>query len=106
MENSGLGGKKERRNVDKIFAETEATAKNGKMVQVGDVWAMNDFGAFADVVILGLSKDGEALVSRPYLYASSVGTTCPTPLLGCETYSLPVEHIVQHFKLRDTGRTL
>jgi len=44
---------------------------------------------FADAVILGFNVEGVVRISRPYVYASGVGTTGPTPLLGCETYDLP-----------------
>lgn len=53
----------------------------------GDVIRVFD-GPFGDAVILGFSDEGECRLSRPYVYASGVGTTGPTPLLGAETYSM------------------
>jgi hypothetical protein len=73
-------------------------------LHAGDVVRMNDFGAFSDSVILGFNGDKDyptARVSRPYVYASGVGTTGPVPLLGTETYELPVEHIIKHFKIME-----
>ena len=32
-----------------------------------------------------VSHDTEFDLARPYAFGSSLGTTCPTPLLGCET---------------------
>ena len=49
----------------------------------GDVIRLGDW-AFADAVILGFNNDGDALLHRPYLYAGSIGTTGPVPLLGSE----------------------
>jgi hypothetical protein len=51
----------------------------------GDVLRVGE-GAFMDAVILGFNDVGDMKVSRPYAYASNVGTTGPTPLLGAETY--------------------
>jgi hypothetical protein len=49
----------------------------------GDVVRVFD-GAFGDGVVLGFNSEGDALVQRPYAYASGVGTTGPTGLLGSE----------------------
>lgn len=48
--------------------------------------------AFTHAIILGFSEDGRyAKVARPYAYASNVGTTGPSVLLGCETYEARVD---------------
>lgn len=60
---------------------------------------------FSDHVILGFSEDGYAKVSRPYVYASGIGTTCPTPLLGCETYELSVNALTTCYDKIGRGRT-
>lgn len=60
---------------------------------------------FSDHVILGFSEDGQARVSRPYLYASGVGTTGPIPLLGCETYELSVNALTACYDKIGRGRT-
>ena len=65
------------------------TESNG--FKAGDVVRVFD-GPFGDAVILGFDEKGEAKVSRPYAYASCVGTTGPSVLLGAETYSLPTWH--------------
>lgn len=53
--------------------------------KAGDVVRMNDWiNGFADAVILGFDKDGNSKLARPYLYASSVGTTGPSALTGHE----------------------
>lgn len=80
------------------FAKVTETPR---VLHAGDVVRMNDFGAFADSVILGFDGEGLAKVSRPYVYASSVGTTGPVPLIGTETYELPVENIFKHFKIME-----
>jgi hypothetical protein len=46
-------------------------------------------GAFSDMVILGFDEQGDALLARPYAYASGVGTQSPTPQTGVER----VEHL-------------
>lgn len=60
---------------------------HGFTLNAGDVIRVFD-GPFGDATILGFNEAGDALVSRPYAYASCVGTTGPTPLLGTETYTL------------------
>lgn len=71
------------------------TSRDGKW-RAGDVIRRNTLSvahalgvpvqhlAFSDAVILGFNNEGVVRISRPYVYASSVGTTGPTPLLGCE----------------------
>lgn len=53
-------------------------------LNAGDVIRVFD-GPFGDAIILGFDERGHAKCSRPYAYASSVGTTGPTVLLGAET---------------------
>ena len=54
----------------------------------GDVVRVFD-GAFSDAVVLGFDDEDNALVERPYAYASSVGTTGPNVLLGHERIVYP-----------------
>lgn len=49
----------------------------------GDVVRLFD-GPFSDAVVLGFDEEDNALVQRPYAYASCVGTTGPGVLLGSE----------------------
>lgn len=79
----------------KLFPDAQQT------LHAGDVVRMNSWGAFPDCVILGFNDQGDAKVSRPYAYTSSVGTTSPTVLLGTETYSLPAAHILTHYSIID-----
>lgn len=51
--------------------------------QAGDVVRLGDY-PFADAVILGFNDEGYARLARPYVYASSAGTTCATALTGVE----------------------
>jgi hypothetical protein len=51
--------------------------------RAGDVLCLFD-GPFGDGVILGFNDADDALIERPYAYASCVGTTGPTVLLGSE----------------------
>lgn len=76
----------------------EAKSKEGKVVllKAGDVYAMNEFGAFSHAVILGFDESGDnCKVSRPYCFASSTGTTGPTPLMGAETFEIPTTHLLE-----------
>ena len=54
----------------------------------GDVVRVFD-GAFGDCTVLGFDDEDNALVHRPYAYASGVGTTGPTVLLGSERIVYP-----------------
>ena len=64
----------------------------------GDVWRMRSVHGFADCVILGFNTRDEAMVVRPYCYASLTGTSCPSPLVGTETIkAVPVAQIVQYW---------
>ena len=56
--------------------------------RAGDVVRVLD-GPFGDAVVLGFDDNDNALVERPYAYASSVGTTGPTVLLGHERIVYP-----------------
>lgn len=49
----------------------------------GDVIRFGEW-PFADAVVLGFDDEDNALTERPYAYASSVGTTGPSVLLGSE----------------------
>jgi hypothetical protein len=59
-----------------------------KRWRAGDVVRVFD-GAFSDAVVLGFDAKGDALVQRAYAYASCVGTTGPTVLLGSERIVYP-----------------
>jgi len=54
----------------------------------GDVVRLYD-GAFSDGIVLGFDDNDNALVQRPYAYASCVGTTGPGVLLGSEKIVYP-----------------
>jgi hypothetical protein len=47
---------------------------------------------FGTAIILGFSKEGDAQLARPYAFASSMGTTCPTPLVWAEVYTITRNH--------------
>lgn len=79
------------------------TAPNTTLV-AGDVINVGR-GAFMDAVILGFNERGDAKVSRPYAYASNVGTTGPTPLLGAETYVLDAARLILNPKVGDKRKT-
>jgi len=70
-----------------------------------------DCSPFSDTVVLGdePSRHGEGgpgwvKLARPYLYASSTETTCPTPLMGAEIYSAHATRLVEDFRLVLTSR--
>lgn len=73
------------------FHHTKCSAP-GLDLDAGDVIRVFD-GPFNNAVILGFNEAGDARVSRPYAYASGVGTCGPTPLLGAETYVLNVNNL-------------
>lgn len=64
-------------------ATADYTFKSGDVIRV-----LPEGSGFGDAVVLGFAEDGECKVSRPYAYASCVGTTGPSVLLGAETYTL------------------
>lgn len=82
-----------------IFPRTEANFTNSTgsytFVAGQPVYTYGDGReAFAHAIILGFSENGTyAKVARPYVYASGVGTTCPTPLLGAEVYECRVDQL-------------
>lgn len=70
--------------------------------QAGDVVRVFD-GPFGDAVVLGFDDNDKALVERPYAYASCVGTTGPTVLLGHERIVYPtLDTFVKVGKARTT----
>lgn len=69
-------------------------------LEAGDVIRVLDPAcAFCDAVILGFDPKGNAKVSRPYVYASGVGTTGPNPLLGAETFSVTQTNLKHYIGL-------
>lgn len=74
------------------FAKTQS-AIPGLTINAGDVIRLFD-GPFGDAVILGFNDINEALVSRPYAYASCTGTTGPTVLTGAETLTLTPNNLI------------
>ena len=74
-------------------------SKNGRW-HAGDVVRCFD-GAFGDAVILGFDPGDSALVERPYAYASSVGTTGPSVLLGSERIVYQPDFIDRFTKVGD-----
>lgn len=67
-------------------------AASGALLGAGDVIRIFD-GPFGDAVILGFNEAGEAKLARPYAFASSVGTTSPTGLLGAESIVYTVSNL-------------
>jgi hypothetical protein len=58
------------------------------LYRAGDVLRLFD-GPFGDGVVLGFNDEDHALIERPYAYASCVGTTGPSVLLGHERIIYP-----------------
>lgn len=71
--------------------------KAGDLIRLGN-WP------FADAVILGFDDDGYAELHRPYIYASSVGTTGPSPLLGHERMIFSTKSLKCYEHLENDGR--
>lgn len=72
--------------------------------EAGDVVRLGDW-SFADAVILGFNNEGRALLARPYLYASGVGSTGPTAMTGVELVD-DMDLTRGHYKKLDSGRTV
>jgi hypothetical protein len=81
------------------FAHTTAvlTHKDGTEVELKAGHLIRPFGAesdgFSTMIILGFSDEGNAKVARPYAYASCVGTTGPTVLVGSETLTVSLKRL-------------
>ncbi len=60
------------------------TSPQAHVWEAGDVVRINGESPFMDAVVLGFNDKGYAKLARPYVYASSVGTTGPTALAGVE----------------------
>lgn len=71
----------------------ETAIRNGvHHYHAGEVWDNPNLRPWGQHVILGFSADGkEVKLARPYAYASCVGSTGPTVLLGSEVYTLPLD---------------
>jgi hypothetical protein len=81
--------------------ETYTEPESGTVLHAGDVVRMKSWGGFADATILGFDGNGNARVARPYLYASGVGTTCPTSLVGVEMWNIPCAHVIDHYTVME-----
>jgi len=67
---------------------------------------LGDGAAFNTAVVLGFDEEGNMLVARPYAYASSTGTTYPTPLIWAEVYSLHADHAARLRPMEKHQRTV
>jgi hypothetical protein len=79
------------------FANTSYTHQ-GETLEAGTLVAMVPQDGYDTAVVLGFSgadKHGDVWVKlgRPYAYASGTGTSCPTVLVGCETYEVLANHL-------------
>ena len=94
------------------YAETEheftdPLTKEKHTLQAGDTLrVLGDDAAFNTAVVRGFDKEGNMLVARPYAYASSTGTMCPTPLVWAEVYSLYADHAARLRPLEKHQRTV
>ncbi len=59
----------------------------------------------AQAIKVGILKGREVVLARPYLYATSVGTTCPTAMTGVETIKVDVASLLKGDSLFRTVRT-
>ena len=82
---------------------TTANKINGKasaeyIRKAGQVVRMPYSGAYQDCTILGFRQDDDGCywvrLARPYCFASSVGTTAPTALVGFELFETTLERLV------------
>lgn len=76
----------------------DVTFKSGDVIRV-----LPEGSPYGNAVILGFAPDGECKLSRPYAYASGVGTTGPTVLLGAETYTMTANNM-RHLATCDVKR--
>lgn len=80
------------------------TVKGGYSYQAGDTLRHKTMAAeWSTHLILGFSET-EVKLARPYAYVSGSGTTGPTVLQGCETYSVPLSHLDHFEHLSRDGR--
>lgn len=74
-------------------------------VSAGDVFQMFEHGKYSNATVLGIAPANEwgtvyVKMARPYCFASGVGTTGPTPLVGVEVYTVDIASLE---KLRRIG---
>ena len=88
-----------------VYSIEAVTASDGQIVAAGDVWQPKrvTFG-YRAFTVLGIAEAKtececwyEVQVARPYVYASSTGTTAPVPLMGCEVYAITAESLVKNY---------
>lgn len=80
------------------FHMTRVILQNGEIRMAGQTVRSNNLGAFSDSVILGFTdlKNGSvyAKLARPHCMATSIGTTCASPALMVETYSVSLDSLM------------
>lgn len=91
------------------FSRTEVMTQIGEnfiTLKAGDVVRLESANgsAFMDAVILGFDAKGNVKLARPYVYASSVGTTGPVSLVGTEVFTTNAKSVAQYDKVIDHGR--
>lgn len=100
----------ERVSVSGVFAGTWMRVQYGSEVhnfKAGYVMRSATAYAFSDAVIAGFDNEGNARLLRPYLYATSVGTTGATGLTGFETIDrVNPASLVKFWTKVDAGRTV
>lgn len=108
------------RNYCYSITEYEEGGTESKTVRIlaGDVWAMKSDvksnETFSSCTVLGIAKGKDIVgfktdfwvrLARPYCYASSTGTTSPSPLTGCEIFEVTTKQFVERFTHLSQGYT-
>jgi hypothetical protein len=92
------------------FSNTTLITEDGETYQSGDVLRITNLGgAFKDCTILGIGEPTDhgnvyLLLARPYLRVCGAGTTCPSALMGYETFEVPASKLGSYEKV-DNGFT-
>jgi hypothetical protein len=82
-------------------------------VEAGEVWRMKSEDAmdtFTSCTVLGIAEGQHGnfwvRLARPYCFASGVGTTGPTALLGCEVFEVTTTQFFERFKRQSNSHYL
>lgn len=78
----------------------------GHTIRAGDVVRLGDY-PYDCATVLGLATYKDpwgtwrwwAKLARPYAQVSCPGTTCPTPLLGCEVFEVEINNPPPNYRI-------
>ncbi len=104
MNHSLIDQQRAGRTDGRLFAATETDVVPGTVLRMVD--PNGDSAPFSDFTVLRVAPPDlarfavvEVTLVRPYLYASGVGTTCPSALTGVETLKVTIDSILKEGSL-------